>query len=819
MKNVKKITAIILSLMMMTIIFAGCDSNKNIKYSDTTHLFRQTEINIPKDYEQVQQSVFLNGKFYLLAFKSEMKFVPIPESGHPYAQWMSPEDLTTASDGTPIPDGMMETSIGYTTIVILDESGNILEEKVIVVSDYSEGADTSVNYSSLFLSPDGRLLMNKTTTTTTTDADGNYSSKNENVIVAFDENWNETPYFDMTKALAGNNDPELQYFYPDQMIFKGDYLYAYTYGGVFVFDVPNVKYLFSLKADQGSRGGGEWFQGMFDLGNEVAISVTSQKQEGDNFTSETKLKVIDPTLQKFDTEYDFSAGQNGTAKPGNADYPIIVASGSKLSSFNYQTGEETLLIDFLASGYEVQEFDSVMILPDNSFAMIISEPNWIPSGLNSWSASSNTAKIVIFNKIPEEEQKPRQLITVYCYYEDGNFLEFAADFNKKNTEYEIEMKAYNADYEDDPEAVISRLNNDILSGNIPDLLLLNSYMPYDSYAAKGLFYDINNYLKKDKDLSRDNINENVLRVLETDGKLYSITKEFYVSAVIGKKSLFGDTETLTAGKINELLAAYPGATLFGQTTQGDFMRFMVSSQIGSFVDKETGEVKFDTPEFIEILNMAKTFPAEIDYNNYDYGNYETQFTENRSLVASVYVSDFRSVVQEQYNYFGEDVTIMGYPNPTNSGIALSPSTELAIMSGGNRDAAWEVIKGYMSFESNNPMMRSYGFSVMNSELEADAKAAKEPMTYIDPETGAEKQAKNTIQRGMGEEIEYPNNTDADNQRIYDLFAKMDTVVRSDESLNKIIEEETSAFFAGSKTAEECAKLIQDRASTYIAESR
>jgi hypothetical protein len=818
MKNVKRITAIILSVMMMTVIFAGCGKSQNIKYSDTTHLFRQTEITIPKDYEQVQDSVFLGGKFYLLAFKSEPKFVPIPETGHPYAQWMSPEELTTASDGTPIPDGMMETSIGYTTIIILDESGNILEEKDLVVSDYSVQSDTSVSYSSLFVSPDGRLLMSKRTDTNTTDADGNFSSKSENVIMAFDENWNETPYFNMTKALESNPDPNLQYFFPDQMIFKGDYLYAYTYDGVYVFDVPNVKYLFSLTQEQGSSNGGEWFQGIFDLGSEVALSVQTQSRQGDNFTSENKLKVIDPTAQKFGTAYDFSAGQSGTSKPGNADYPIVVASGSELSAVNYQTGEKTLLIDFLASGYAMQNFDSVMIMDENRFAMIISEPNFIPAGLNSWSASSSTVKIVIFEKIPEEEQKPRQVISVYCYYEDPNFLEFAADFNKKNTEYEIEMKIYNEDYTEQSEDVIARLNNDILSGNIPDILLLNSNVPYDSYVSKGLFYDINKYLAKDKELSRDDINADVLRVLESDGKLYSITKDFYVSAVMGKKSVFGDTETLTAEKVRELLAEYPKATLFGQSTQATFINQMVTSQIGSFVDKETGEVKFDTPEFIEILEMAKTLPAEIDNDNYDYTLYERMFTEDLALVTPVYVSDFRSIIQEQYDRFGEEVTVMGFPNPSNSGIALSPSLELSIMSGGNRDAAFEVIKGYMLFENPNPM-RSYGLPAIESKLDAEAEAAKAPMTYIDPVTGLEKQAKNTIQRGMGDEIEYPNNTDADNQRIYDLMAKMDSVVRTDDSLSKIIEEETSAFFAGSKTAEECAKLIQDRASTYIAESR
>jgi hypothetical protein len=817
--NLKKITAAIIASVLLIVIFTACGKNENIKYSDTTHLFTQTEITIPKKYTYIHGSAYANGNFYLLADRSETKIVPIPESGHPWAQYMSPEELSTASDGTPIPDGMMETNINYTTVVVVDQNGNIIEEKDLSVNDYLEASDTSTWYGSMFTSPDGKLLAMKTTSTTTVDADGNYNSENVSSLITFDTNWNETPYFDLGKAMEGIPEEERMYFSTDQMIFKGDYLYTFSYSGIYVFDVPNVKFLFSLTAEQGNMNGGEWYQGMFDLGGEVAVAVQKQKQEGDTFTNENKLKVIDPALKGFGAEYDFNVDQMGNSKSGNADYPIIVSNGSALSSFDYKTGEETLLIDFLASGYSLERFESVMIMDADHIAMIISEPNYIPSGLNSWSSSSQTTKIVIFNKIPPEEVKPRQLISVYCYYEDRNFLEFAADFNKHSTEYEIETKVYNSDYTDTPEDVITRMNNDILSGNIPDILLINSLVPYDSYAAKGLFYDINKYLEKDEELSRSDINENILRVFEKSGKLYSLPKSYTLSSLIGKTSIFGESTKLTAEIAAEKLAAYPEATLFGQTTQQGFISGIIGAQQNSFINYETGEVSFDTPEFVDILELAKELPAEIDYNNIDYSEYERMYFDNKALVSSLYVSDFRAIIQTEYQQFGEDVTIMGYPNPNNSGILLSPNSELAIMAKGNHSAAWEVLKGYLRFETKNPMMNRYGLSVLNAKIDENAAAAKVPVTYIDPASGATKEARNTVYMGSGDEIEYPNNTDADNQRVYGLLENLGSVVRSDESLNKIIEEETSAYFGGSKTAEECAKLIQNRASTYIAESR
>ena len=45
------------------------------------------------------------------------------------------------------------------------------------------------------------------------------------------------------------------------------------------------------------------------------------------------------------------------------------------------------------------------------------------------------------------------------------------------------------------------------------------------------------------------------------------------------------------------------------------------------------------------------------------------------------------------------------------------------------------------------------------------------------------------------------------------------VLRYDEKLNAIISEEAESFFSGQKTLDVVADIIQNRASTYISESR
>ncbi|MDR0992005.1 MAG: hypothetical protein LBL87_03790 [Ruminococcus sp.] len=812
MKNVKKTLSIFIAAIIL-VMATGCGGSANVKLSDTNYVFTQKEIEIPGTYDQVSDNVYLGGKFYLLALSSEMTFMPIPE-GMDASMFRNPNGDNKASDGSEIPEGMYESSIQHTWLLEVDENGNITKEKELSVSGNTDPNAENFYYDSLFVSPDGKLLTRKTSFSET---------GNKTILIAIDENLNETEYFNLTAAMETipQSVQVERRNSPREFVFDDTYAYALTYEGLIVFETATGKYQFSLLTQQsgGNSFEREYLQGIYNIGGTVVVSISRNFEEDGEYKNETFLKVVDPKTQAYGAEYDFAGGTYSNALPGNDEYPIILASGAELYSYNYLTGEKTLLIDFLASGTTISDYNNVAVMGDNRYAIVTTKWNMVPTGLGSYSGSTSKTSIIIFEKVDPSLVKQRKLITISTFYTDSELLEFAADFNKKNTEYEITINSYYDTATDNSYDAVTALNNDIISGNIPDILIISSGMPYDSYASKGLFYDINKYLEKDDTINKETLNPYVLKALETDGKLYSITKSFSVNALTGKKSVFGDTPKLTTTKIDETLAAYPEAALMGNTTQGDFINILVSSQLSSFINSETGEVSFNSPEFIDLLNIAKTLPGDDPNGNaaIDYDDYQTMFTDNRALILTAYVYDFRSLKTTEYqNFGGEEITVMGYPNPNNSGIMLSPSAEMAIMSKGNTDAAFEVIKNYLLFEPTDTRY-GYGLPIINEKLNAAAAAATKPMTYTDPETGEIKEAANTFWTGSGE-VTIPDNTEADNQIIFDLISNIGGISRYDNELMKIIEEETAAFFAGSKTAEECAKLIDNRAATYIAEA-
>ena len=52
-----------------------------------------------------------------------------------------------------------------------------------------------------------------------------------------------------------------------------------------------------------------------------------------------------------------------------------------------------------------------------------------------------------------------------------------------------------------------------------------------------------------------------------------------------------------------------------------------------------------------------------------------------------------------------------------------------------------------------------------------------------------------------------------------LINRIDCIDQCDENIRKIVLEECSYLFSGDKTAEETAKLIQERVSIYMAEQK
>ena len=68
-----------------------------------------------------------------------------------------------------------------------------------------------------------------------------------------------------------------------------------------------------------------------------------------------------------------------------------------------------------------------------------------------------------------------------------------------------------------------------------------------------------------------------------------------------------------------------------------------------------------------------------------------------------------------------------------------------------------------------------------------------------------------------QEIKFYALSEQEYQQLMDLINSTTSVYGYDEGVMDVIEEDVKAFFAGQKTAQETAALIQNRVQTYVNE--
>ena len=179
-----------------------------------------------------------------------------------------------------------------------------------------------------------------------------------------------------------------------------------------------------------------------------------------------------------------------------------------------------------------------------------------------------------------------------------------------------------------------------------------------------------------------------------------------------------------------------------------------------------------------------------------------------------YLSSFAEFHRLQKITYGEDVTFVGFPNASKNGSAIYPNIELAISSkSASQDAAWDFVKTF--FADDYQESGSYAWPVKLSAIEKKKETDQKVQTYTD-EKGKEVPVDETYTVN-GKEVKLGAVTDEECEKVMTYLKSLNQVLRYDMKIYEIMEEETGAYFAGQKSAEETAKLIQNRVQTYLNE--
>ena len=235
---------------------------------------------------------------------------------------------------------------------------------------------------------------------------------------------------------------------------------------------------------------------------------------------------------------------------------------------------------------------------------------------------------------------------------------------------------------------------------------------------------------------------------------------------------------------------YEGAVPFAGLNRAWTLQEFMWYSMGEFYDKETGECHFDTDEFKAMLQIAAMAPEQIDIGSSGdtQGEKSTAGQLDRDEVLLYMGSD---LMWDEKLYFGDsEVKYIGIPASGGDAI-VSFFFGLAVNEqSANKDAAWEFVKSFLGED----FQMSGTFPVMNRYVDANLENALES-------------------RKLEDKAEYIK------ERTACLLDNCVGMRDYDSDIYAIIDEEAQAYFAGSRSLDDTATIIQNRVQLYIDEKR
>ena len=253
------------------------------------------------------------------------------------------------------------------------------------------------------------------------------------------------------------------------------------------------------------------------------------------------------------------------------------------------------------------------------------------------------------------------------------------------------------------------------------------------------------------------------------------------TALVGEKDHFTMAEAQTIAREENLYLFNPD--LF----QDWLLEWVMNFSLGSYVDLDGGTCTLDSPDFAALLEACKALRPEPDTNiRGNFGN---------CLLYQCWLQGLRS-----YSLLRENGrSVMGFPTDEGNGCTLYPLLRVAVGATTNKLEGMEAFLDYcFSPEGQRALILGTGFPALQSELAAAVDDAVAGDTLL----------------MLGDSL-----TREDGDALLELVEATEGTHVFDYTIESIIKEEAAAFFAGDKTAQETADLIQSRVSLYLGEQR
>ena len=835
MKTYRMIAAL-LAIVMLLGVFAGCSKNSD-NTTDPANPGSSTGTKTETNDEKAASTS---------KYTYQAEFLPIPDNIQ-YVNTSTISGANTDENGEEIEYDNYRSALFKMDI----ETGDCTELTEFQLPEVPEGWMGSTDLNTIQAGADGTLWAiygsytyryNPPADLAADDSMYNYYEQGENKtgLLHLDADGKELKRIEFNQTDENGNSFYVSNFFVDNS------------GNVYLSDWQNV-YIYDQDGNQKttvdlSENGGE----LCELKAGVVGVCYYKNDEAKPEESGRVFQEIDPAAGKLtgdtvklpDSAYNFF--------PGDDVYDIYYDYNGNIYGYKFDTDTKEKVIDWIECDINSNNLNSYSILPDGR---VIAFENTYDD-----QTQTNTMQLIVMTRVDAASVVNKTVLTFACMYLDWNMRDAIVKFNRASNTHRIVVRDYSEyNTDDDYTAGIQKLNTEMLSGKLPDMIDINTYsMPIEQYAAKGFLTDLYELIDADADLSREDFVQPVLKALEsTDGKLYQLPSTFAISTAIALDKVAGDYDTWNLAAVKDAMTKLQdGASVFDvYRTKSDILQTCISRNIDAFVDWENGSAHFDSDEFKTLLEFANQFPDTYDWENAtdeENDSAQNRMNSGKQLMTDMYVSSFEDMLY-QLTGFNGGVKFVGYPSEDGtSNHAFQIDGAIAISSTcADKTAAWNFMKQFLTedyqlgsnvwnFPINQKAFDQKLKNAMTEEYQTDenGNVVKDEngnpiripkMTYYTTDTGsgvtfgaATAPAASTVViggTGVNEDgsISIYAMTQEQVDQILDLINATTAVYGYDESILNIISDEAAAYFAGEKSLDDTANMIQSRVNLYVAE--
>ena len=490
-----------------------------------------------------------------------------------------------------------------------------------------------------------------------------------------------------------------------------------------------------------------------------------------------------------DKEPLLSAVQSGSMLEYKAEFSdegvLFLADGKAL--WRRETGGEvTQLCDFFSSNYVLEKVCEIDVQEDGNVLLLV--------------YYDGAYALLSLKETPEAALQKQELVLA-TIFETENLMKKIAAFNRSNNTYSIVLQC--PETLDGTREFVDKMQLEISAGRGPDIIS-DEMIHAVEYANQGYIQSIDGLLEQKEELWQP-----VLECGKIGGSYYGVPYQTSLLSVAYSKKLTGNRTSWTLDEMMEAVRA-SGIEILQPGMHGVAIVLyygLYDNDNKAFIDWDGGKSYLTEEPFLKLLEFAKKYEDNGRFSNEELGEMLLEGKVAAELVSGTPFTVLEDLNQMSYveECFQGQASYIGLPRMEGNGIYVTPRMLYLNSSSPNREGYQQFVNFLVSEEIQKKNTQRLPVRLKALDYIMEQHRTRKPSTML-------RKAYNGIEYpyDFGEKQEQDFRFLLENARPGNWYIAQ---------IEDLVYDELQPFFDGERTAQEAARILDNRVQLYLDEQK